>query len=113
MPPPLPRPGLAHTAHTVLGLAAAARGDLDGAAVHLRDSLGADTDASLTTQLPNLMLAEALLAAGRTAPVVAYLDVAAKIPWYRPEFGRLLAGFQSQYQAGNLRSFGAVGATLH
>jgi tetratricopeptide (TPR) repeat protein len=63
-----------HWAHTVLGLVAHARGDLDVAAQHLHDSAQLAPDFRLSAYGPSIDLARALCMAGRWSDAASYFE---------------------------------------
>jgi GNAT superfamily N-acetyltransferase len=61
-----------HWAHTVLGLVAHARGDIDAAVTHLHDSARLHPDYRLSAYGPSIELARALCVEGRWSEATAY-----------------------------------------
>lgn len=91
-----------HLAYTVAGLAAMAKGKQKEAAEALLASAKVQTEQILRTLGPNTRLAEALLAAGDKATVLAYLDLLGNWNWR--DSGRL-AEWKQQITAGKTPDF--------
>ncbi len=88
--------------HQGVGLALAARGDLDGAAAELLQMGTIPPGASTQSFGPSMLLARELLVAGRTEPVLAYLDAVSA--YWQPE---TVAGWKATIEAGQVPDFGA------
>ena len=91
-----------HPAHTILGLVAIEMGDVVQAKSQLQASIEGRATSSLTGFGPNMRLAQALLQAGESSAVLAYLRDCQRF-WNRPE----LSVWISDVQAGREPNFGA------
>ena len=91
-----------HGAHQALGLVHLGRGDFDAAAAELLAMARVTPSAPMRSFGPSMMLADRLLAAGRSADVLAYLEACGAF-WPKPE----LLTWVAAVEVGQRPGFGA------